>query len=62
MRSKINFSVFSLFFLPVWMLMDWTYLCFRAIRKWEPYGGRLILAGRTFYQKGKTYIIFSWSR
>lgn len=37
-------------------------LCFRAIRKWEPYGGRLASVGRTTYLKGRMYIPFSWNK
>lgn len=34
-------------------------MCFRAIRKWEPYGGSLASVGRTTYPKGRMYIPFS---
>ena len=43
--------------------LKWTNcLCFRAIRKWEPYGGRLASVGRTTYPKGRMYIPFSWNK
>lgn len=43
--------------------LTWTNaLCFRAIRKWEPYGGRLASVGRTTYPKGRMYIPFSWNK
>lgn len=44
-------------------LLKWTNcLCFRAIRKWEPYGGSLASAGRTTCPKGRMYILFSWNK
>lgn len=39
----------------------WPCVC-RAIRKWQPYGGRLASAGRTSYLKRTTSTPFSWSR
>lgn len=38
---------------------EYIFLCFRAIRKWEPYGGSLASVGRTTYPKGRMYIPFS---
>lgn len=37
-------------------------LCSRAIRKWQPCGGRLTSAGETSYLKAKTSTPFSRSR
>lgn len=51
--------------LPWLCLKSWKWancLCFRAIRKWEPYGGSLASVGRTTYPKGRMYIPFSWNK
>lgn len=49
--------------LGVPQLLKWTNcLCFRAIRKWEPYGGSLASVGRITCPKGRMYIPFSWNK